>query len=826
MGRPNLIKVFLSVMIASGAAVIIFSLRHLSFGELDWRFFLLAITTITIASRLSISIPFVKGEVTVADTLIFLTILLYNGEPAILLSAAEALCSSLRVSRKPRVFLFNAGQLACSTFLTVWALRICFGPIPTLHKDGSSPTYLVAVCVMGLVQYCANSGLVAVYTACRSRQSVWTTWRKHYLWTSITYLAGAAVAGIAVKLVGTVSLYTAIIVLPIIAIVYFTYRVYLKNVEASVAQAEQAKRHADVLQKSEERFRSAFDHAAVGMALVTPTGEWLKVNHSLCQIVGYSVPELLAKDLRAITHAEDLESVLQHLRQGHKEGLPPLQIENRYIHKLGHEVWVLLSISQLRDVHTQSLHFIFQIQDITDRKRAEAQLVHDAFHDALTGLPNRALFIDHLKLALARAQRDSDYLFSVLFLDLNRFKVVNDSLGHIIGDQLLIEIARRLQGCLRPNDTVARLGGDEFTILLEALKGQNEAIEVAERIQEALKLPFDLNGHVVSSTASIGIVPSAGYEKPEFILRDADTAMYHAKSRGSMKPEVFDKSMHARAMKLLQMEADLRRAVERQEFVVHYQPIVSLDTFRMSSFEALVRWQHPEQGLIAPAEFIPLAEDTGLIIPIGQYVLRETCRQIRAWQESFALDSPLPVSVNLSAKQFSQPDLIEQLKAVLDENGVDASLLKIEITESVVMENIETASGMLRRLRALGVELSIDDFGTGYSSLSYLHRFPISELKIDRSFISRIDGHKENNEIVRTIMSLARSLGMDVVAEGVETIEQVAQLRALGCERGQGHFFSKPADGKATEALLANVSMSLLNPPTYEGDTIAVGLVA
>ncbi len=820
MSRTTPTKRFLSLVISAGAAVIIVSALRLSLADLDWRFFLLAFATVTVASRLSVSIPFVKGEVTVADTLIFLTILLYNGESAVLLSAAEALSSSLRVSRKPRVFLFNAAQLACSTFLTVWVLRFCFGPIPALRHGGYSSTYLSAICVMGLVQYCANSGLVAVYTAYNSSKPVWTTWRKYYLWTSITYLAGASVAGITVKLAGTVSLYAGFIVLPIIAVVYLTYRIYLKNVEASVTQAQQAKRYAEVLQKSEERFRSAFDYAAVGMALVSPDGSWIQVNRSLCEIVGYSTEELLAMNLRALTHQEDIETVLLHLRQVREESLPTCQIENRFIHKQGQEVWVLLNISQLRDVHTHSLHFIFQIQDITDRKRAETQLVHDAFHDALTGLPNRALFTDHLKLALARTQRKPDYLFSVLFLDLNRFKVVNDSLGHIIGDQLLMEIARRLQACLRPTDTVARLGGDEFTILLEDLKSHDEAIEVAERIQEALKLPFDLNGHVVSSTASIGIVRNTGYEKAEFILRDADTAMYQAKSRGSLRPEVFDESMHARAMKLLQLEADLRRAVEQKEFIVHYQPIVSLDNFKISSFEALVRWQHPEHGLIGPSEFVPLAEDTGLIIPIGEQVLREACRQMREWEDHLATDGPLSISVNLSAKQFSQPNLIERLQAVLDETGVSPDRLKLEITESVVMDNIEAACEMLQRLRALGVELSIDDFGTGYSSLSYLHRFPISTLKIDRSFVSRINGDKENNEIVHTIMSLARSLGMEVVAEGVETIEQVAQLRALGCDNGQGYYFSKPTTGKDAEVLLSNTQ------PKYRFGAVEAKLVA
>jgi EAL domain-containing protein (putative c-di-GMP-specific phosphodiesterase class I) len=356
---------------------------------------------------------------------------------------------------------------------------------------------------------------------------------------------------------------------------------------------------------------------------------------------------------------------------------------------------------------------------------------------------------------------------------------------------------------LRPGDTVARLGGDEFTILLEDIDGLSEAIGVAERVEKELSSPFNLGGHEVFTSVSIGIASSEiGYERPEDILRDADTAMYRAKSLGKARHEVFDRTMHAHAMNLLKLETDMRRAIERKEFVLYYQPIISLEEFSITGFEALIRWEHPEYGLISPAEFIPVAEETGLILPIGRWVLREACRQMKEWQNRLDLALPLSMSVNLSAKQFMQPDLIKQVKDTLRETDLDAGSLKLEITESVVMENIETATEMLRQLRELGVESSIDDFGTGYSSLSYLHRFPSTTLKIDRSFVSRMNDHSENAEIVRTIIMLARNLGMNVIAEGIETRAQLEQLKSMDCAQGQGYFFSKAISGESAFNLL------------------------
>jgi diguanylate cyclase (GGDEF)-like protein len=428
---------------------------------------------------------------------------------------------------------------------------------------------------------------------------------------------------------------------------------------------------------------------------------------------------------------------------------------------------------------------------------------HAAFHDSLTELPNRTLLADHLRLAIERARRRPEHLFAVLFLDLDRFKNINDSLGHAAGDCLLVETARRLEQCSRPADTVARLGGDEFAVLLDGLDSGRDAVRVAERVQEELMRPFRLGGHEVYTAASIGITLSThGYDEPENVLRDADTAMYRAKEKGKARYELFDAEMHADALARLRLENDLRRAVEHREFEVYYQPVIALATGKLSGFEALVRWRHPERGIVAPSEFIPLAEETRLITEIGGWVLEDACRQMSEWRELIPAQQHLTLSVNLSSKQLAQPGFAEAVQRTLRETALPAHCLKLEITESAVMDNADGAASLLGQLRGLGIQLSIDDFGTGYSSLSYLHRFPVDTLKIDRSFVAKMTDNSENGEIVRTIVALASNLGMCVVAEGVETEEQHARLEALGCEYGQGYLYSRPVEAESALALI------------------------
>ena len=435
-------------------------------------------------------------------------------------------------------------------------------------------------------------------------------------------------------------------------------------------------------------------------------------------------------------------------------------------------------------------------------ERLQAALDSQAFHDPLSGLPNRACFMDRLERALQRADRQGNRV-AVLFLDLDNFKVVNDSLGQETGDRLLVAVAERLRASPRPEDTVARLGGDEFTVLLEEVADGRPAIRAAERILQQVRLPYALDKDEVFTTASIGIAISApGRDQPEGLLHSAALAMYQAKANGKARFEVFDLSMRARALERMALETDLRHAVDGGGFTLCYQPIVTLESGRIGEVEALLRWEHPRRGSVSPAEFIPLAEETGLILSIGRWVLEEACRQARAWQRQYPSHPPLVVGVNLSARQFWR-GCADDVARALHTTGLEPSSLKLEITESAMMRDVESTIRTLRRLSDLGVRVAIDDFGTGYSSLAYLKRFPLDTLKIDRSFVEKLGNDPADGAIVRTIITLAKTLNLVVTAEGIETPEQLTHLRALGCDRGQGYYFARPLPSKAMGELLA-----------------------
>jgi len=451
-------------------------------------------------------------------------------------------------------------------------------------------------------------------------------------------------------------------------------------------------------------------------------------------------------------------------------------------------------------------------QEINERQRVQQQLVHDALHDHLTGLPNRALLVERIEFTIAHAKRNNGYQYGLLFIDLDRFKVINDSLGHLVGDQLLVSVASLLQKCVRENDIVARLGGDEFVILLDGIKNLQDATSIGDRIQQELRTPIEVGGQGIFTSASIGIVfGSLEYTKAADVMRDADIAMYRAKDKGKACYAVFDQTMYDETLRLVELENNLRYALERDEFIMCYQPIMSLDRNCLVGFEALIRWQHPQRGLISPIEFIPIAEDTGLILDIGTWLLKEACQQLKTWRRKFAFMPSmrsLKMSINLASKQLQEAEFITKLDRILLETGLKGEFLRLEITESALIEPEGKVQDTLREIRNRNIKLSIDDFGTGYSSLSYLRRFPIDNLKIDRSFIEQMNFDSENFEIVRLIITLAKTLGMDTISEGVETPQQLSQLKALGCEFAQGYFFSRPLTADAVESMLmANIQV-------------------
>jgi diguanylate cyclase (GGDEF)-like protein/PAS domain S-box-containing protein len=570
---------------------------------------------------------------------------------------------------------------------------------------------------------------------------------------------------------------------------------------ASFLDITERKRAEEALRHSQEKFCNLFQHSNDGIILHDVEGNIIDVNRKALEQFGYSKAELLSlavQDLHPPGMREKCENAFEKVSQ---DGFVNMEVVFRK--QSGEDFPAEVSASMFEIAGKKVIQGI--VRDITERKLAEEQLERQAYYDQLTALPNRVLFTRQLGHAVMRAKKKKGYLFAVLFMDLDRFKIVNDSLGHMIGDQLLVAVARRLEACIRPDDMVARLGGDEFAILIKGIHDVSDAIRVVDRIQKRLVLPFNLAGQEVFTTASIGIAQSAtGYDREEDILRDADSAMYRAKSLGRARYEMFDRSMHVSAMNLLQLEADLRRAVERKEFLLHYQPIVSLEDGRIKSIEALVRWAHPQRGLIQPMEFIPLAEDTGLIVPMGEWILRTACAQAKQWRDAGYRN--MRVQVNFSARQFQTQNLRDLVGSVLKETGLEARFMDIEITESIAME--DHSISILNELAAMGVRITIDDFGTGYSSLVSLKRFPIDAIKIDRSLIRDVTGDANTQAIVAAIIAMAHSLRIKVIAEGVETEGQLAFLHSHHCDEMQGYLFSRPVpDAEMTKLLLKGQHM-------------------
>lgn len=579
----------------------------------------------------------------------------------------------------------------------------------------------------------------------------------------------------------------------------------LKIVGEIFINAYERKRVEEALLKSEERYELAVRAANDGL------WDWNLLNNDIYfsprwkAILGYEKDEITnnATEWFNRVHPDDIEKLKTEL-SAHINGLTPhFENEHRMLQKNGLYRWVLNHGLAIRDSSRKAYRMVGSQTDVHDRKVMEEQLLHGAFHDKLTGLPNRALFMNRLEQILARAGRYPEYHFAVVFLDLDRFKNMNDSLGHMVGDQLLVAVAQRLHGSMRPGDTAARLGGDEFTLLLEDIEGPHVATKIAERILIQTSQPYYIENHELFITASIGIaISSPHYKNPENLLRDADTAMYRAKAYGRNRYVLFDETMHTQTVTRWQMEMDLRGAVNRKEFLLHYQPIIALEKGEITGFEALLRWTHPQQGLLPASKFISIVEETDLIMPVSEWVLREVCGQLIRWNQQYPDMIPLVISINLFSRQLLQTNFVRVVKQILKETGIDANNIMIDITESMIMDNTKIAARVLKQLKAMKIQLTIDDFGTGYSSLGYIRKFPADLLKIDRSFISRMNDDEESLGIVRTVITMARNMGLKVIAEGVETAEQLKQLRTLGCDYAQGFYFSQPLDSQEVEHML------------------------
>ena len=575
------------------------------------------------------------------------------------------------------------------------------------------------------------------------------------------------------------------------------------------------------LKQSEQQFRIAFEYAPVAMALVSLDGSFLDVNESLCEILGYSKADLMARSLLEISHPEDITEGKLLYRRCLQGEISHFQLEKRYLTKDGGAIYALVKVSLVRDQENLPIHYIVQIWDLScnldkqPEKKVEGiskyqltnhNLRNHLHYDGLTGLPTRILFETSLEQALRQTKKQG----AVFFLDLDRFQVMNESLGHSVGDQLLMIIGSRLEACLAEGDFIARSGGDEFAIFVGGITTLLEAISVAKTFQEKLSQPYAINtpeGKITTSyhfiNTSVGI--ALGYHhdgKASQLLQDAEFAIGRAKKRGKGSIEVFDHTLRQRALRQSKIETDLKQAISQGEIYLEYQPIINLETEKLMGFEALMRWQHKELGMISPGEFIPIAEETGLIVPIGYWVLSQACEQLKKWHESFPEFEDLIMSINLSALQIKDPALVKTVQEILQANNLSGNKLKLEITETTLIENVELASEQLKKLKANQIQISLDDFGTGYASLSYLQRFPVDVLKIDRSFVSVMAPDNHNFKIVQGVISLAHALNMTVIGEGIETSYQEQELASLGCEFGQGYYFDKPLDAVCATKLL------------------------
>ena len=753
-----------------------------------------------VAGLFPVRIPGAKTSFGGAEIFIFLSLLIHGAPAAVLATALEGGVGAWRTSKRATSWIISPALAGLAMLVVGTGFEQGRKLVDGYANNGNAIVSMVLL--FALLLYAANTFLTSLLFALKKdRRITPVRWLRDNGWIGLAYVSGAAISGLMYASFQSFGLTFLLISVPVLAMFLTTLHAYFER----KTEDENAVMR---LKESESRFHSAFADAALGMCVVAAEdGRFIKANKAFGDTLGLSTAETQATTLFALVHQDDhglLTNSIARLRAGE----PTVHPEVRGLHREGRQVWISLDISLARDWQLHAQNLIVQAQDITLRRVAEAELQHSAKHDPLTQLANRAHFDEQLGRALARLRRHPDRHFAVMYLDLDRFKTINDSLGHKAGDELLVELAGRMRAMLRPTDLLARLGGDEFALLLEDMNRGRDAVGLAERLQKELQKPFRLRNMDLSMSASIGITFGSGdYASTEQMIRDADTAMYKAKSDGKARYAIFDASLQQHVADQLRLETELRRGLGSGEIHLEYQPIYALRGGRLAGFEALARWRHPERGVLDPASFIPLAEETGLIIPLGKWVLREACRQMAAFGGAGARN--LRMSVNISGRQVADPRFAAEVTRVIDETGISPGQLTLEVTESVLMDSQSDAVAMLKELRAMGIALSIDDFGTGHSSLAYLAQLPIDQLKIDRSFIAPLGEEDDKGEVVRAIMTLGRALSKQVLAEGIETQKQLSILQDLGCEVGQGFLLSRPLDAQGAAAIVASEKPSL-----------------
>ena len=817
-----------------------------------------------LAGLFPVRIPGTRHSFVASDVFIFLLLLMHGAAAAAVAVAGEAFTGSLRTSKRwtsriaspalGAVAIFITGSLleAARTQLGLAGAADVAGAISSISAtsaigtigtigvigDVTNGTVLLMALAMvtALLYFLLSAALFSGALRLKAGEPFFqlTDLLSVFRWVGMAYAGSAALATLlhAVYLSAGVGVW--MVMLPLLAMLMVTLHFYFRQQESAQALLERSQlaeaqaveantRHLRELHASERRFHGAFTHASIGMALMAFDGRLLQGNLALAALLGRGASAVAGLHLQDLVHAEHMPALQHRLTAAAAGRFEGDAIELRFVQPAGRTPWAALHLAAFTEPESGEPCLIVQAQDITGRHVAEEQLHHLAFHDTLTGLPNRRRLMQCLEGAVARSRVDRDYVYAVMFVDFDRFKLVNDSLGHGAGDALLVQLARRLQEHLRPSDVVARLGGDEFALLTERIGHERDAIALAERLMEALQAPFFVAGQELRISASIGITfGSLGYTSAEAVLRDADTAMYKAKADGRARVALFDGSLHAEVSRRLRLEGDLRRALDNDGLTVAYQPVFALQhghapgsargglhdvpggqVAGLRSLEALVRWHHPTEGALEPAAFLPIAQESGLMPRLSAFVQRTACRQVRAWQLSHTDWAELTVSVNVSAEDLAELGFAGRVQAALLESGLRGEHLTLELTENILMSRFERVMPALTELRRLGVRVAVDDFGTGYSSLSYLAQLPIDVLKIDRSFVANLTSEPDQAAVVRAIVHLGQSLRKAIVAEGIESSRQVDHLLALGCQLGQGYHLAEPLGVAATGELLA-----------------------